>query len=98
MDRKVLVELFRKGMEYPPGRHQLWVRRCFEIRLRSDQVVEIDEYESFSTKKKQDVVSVQSQRVGPKDLKKMFHVGRSILNLKDKQVVEEKGAGWKEFP
>lgn len=98
MDRKVLVELFRKGMQYPPGKHRLWVRRCFEIRLRPDRMVEIDEYESFSTKKRGADVSAQSQRAGPKDSRKMFHVGRSVLNLRDKQVVEENGTGWKEFP
>ena len=92
------MELFRKGMQYPPGKHRLWVRRCFEIRLRPGRVVEIDEYESFSTKTERTGVAAQDQRPDPKDSGKMFHVGRSVLNLKDKQVVEKEGSGWREFP
>ncbi|MCM8794737.1 MAG: hypothetical protein NC819_02900 [Candidatus Omnitrophica bacterium] len=82
MDRKLLIDLFQKGMKYAPGRHRFWISRCFEIHVRSDRVVELDEYEGFDS----DAASL------PK--KKMFHVGRSVLNLKNGRVVEKPGTGW----
>lgn len=81
MDRKKLIDLFRKGMEYPAGKHRFWIARCFEINVRPDRVVELDEYESFSAK-------------GEPDSSKMFHVGRSVLHLKEDKIVEEIGGGW----
>ncbi len=81
MDRKQLVDLFQKGMEYPLGRHSFWIARCFKIHVRPDQVVELDEYESFSAK-------------GKPDSTRMFHVGRSVLHLKGGEVMEERGKGW----
>lgn len=82
MDRKKLIDLFRNGMEYPQGKHQFWVARCFEITVRADRVVELDEYESFS-------------HHGKPGSSEMFHVGRSVLHLKEGKIVEEGGEGWK---
>lgn len=83
MDRKKLVSLLQTGMAYPPGKHCFWIARCFEIHVRPDRVVELDEYESFSA-------------TGTPDASRMFHVGRSVLHLKDGKVVEQAGGGWAE--
>ena len=91
MDRKKLVDLFQKGMQYPPGKHRFWVSRCFEINVRPDSVVELDEYESFSSEAGPDLKSVKGRRQTDKE---MFHVGRSRLDLQGGQVKEESGAGW----
>jgi len=93
MDRKKLVELFQGGMEYPPGRHKLWISRCFEIHVRPDRVVEFDEYEAFAaqTEKGREVPRRRRhERRG-----NMFHVGRSVLRLADGGVIEEGGEGWR---
>ncbi len=92
MDRKKLVDLFRKGMQYPPGKHRFWISRCFEIHVRPDSVVELDEYEGFSSEAGPDLKSLKGRRTTDKE---MFHVGRSSLDLKDGQVKEESGEGWK---
>ena len=85
MDRKKLIQLFQKGvMEYPVGKHQFWIARRFEIHVQKNQV-QLDEYESFST-------------VSEPESREMFHVGRSILHLKDGRVEEELGDGWKGVP
>lgn len=94
MDRKSLIELFRNGMQYPTGKRRFWIARCFEITVRSDSVVEMDEYEGFSS----DPEGISdgdspSLSVGSND---MFHVGRSILHLKEGRVVDEEGRGWKQ--
>ena len=91
MDRRKLVDLFRKGMQYPPGKHRFWVSRCFEINVRPDSIVELDEYEGFSSEAGPDLKSVKRRRQSDKE---MFHVGRSMLNLRDGQVKEEAGEGW----
>ena len=92
MDRKLLIGLLQDGMRYSAGKHRLWISRCFEITVRSDQVVELDEYESFAAEEN---LHPMSERVdGPKGSAKMFHVGKSILHLKDGQVVEKGGSGW----
>ena len=91
MDRMKLVDLFRKGMQYPPGKHRFWVSRCFEINVRPDSVVELNEYEGFSSEAGPDLKSVKQRRQSDKE---MFHVGRSMLNLRDGQVEEEEGTGW----
>ncbi len=83
MDRKKLVDLFRKGMQYPPGKHRFWISRYFEIHVKLDSTVELDEYEGFS--------SEDHKQAG----KKMFHVGRSVLHLKDGTVIEQDGEGWR---
>ena len=83
MDRGKMIELFRNGMHYPPGKHRFWISRCFEIHVRPDAVVELDEFEGFSTD-------------GPfkEEKGKMFHVGRSVLHLKENRLVEQRGEGW----
>ena len=43
MDRKLLIELFQDGMEYPAGKHRFWISRCFEITVRPDKIVHLDE-------------------------------------------------------
>ena len=92
MDRNKLVDLFQKGMQYPPGKHRFWISRCFEITVRPDSAVELDEYEGFSTEEDLGEKSVRARK--PRGGGEMFHVGRSVLNLKDGGVVEEKGIGW----
>ena len=92
MDRKKIVDLFQKGMQYPPGKHRFWVSRCFEINVRPDSVVELDEYEGFSSEASLKLRSEIRKR--RKTDKEMFHVGRSVLNLRDGCVIEESGQGW----
>ena len=87
MDRKKLVELFRKGMPYAPGRYRFWVWRCFEISVLEDSV-ELDEYEGFTAG------NGDCENRSIPDLEDMFHVGRSILNRKDGRSVEQEGLGW----
>ena len=91
MDRKKLVDLFRKGMQYPPGKHRFWISKCFEINVRPDSVVELDEYEGFSSEKGPMFKSFKRRR---RTDKQMFHVGRSKLDLKDGQLIEQAGEGW----
>ena len=93
MDRMKLVDLFRKGMQYPPGKHRFWVSRCFEIHVRPDSVVELDEYEGFSSEAGPELKSSKGRRQTDRE---MFHVGRSMLDLRDGRVKEESGQGWKE--
>jgi hypothetical protein len=87
MDRKKLVELFRRGLQYPSGKHRFWVSRCFEITVHPDKVVDLDEYEGFA--------SETGKPARKRQCSDMFHVGRSVLDLKDGTVVEERGDGWK---
>ena len=92
MDKKQLIELLRDGMKYPPGKHQVWISRCFEIHVRPHQVVELDEYESVDTGP-----AKKMNRADPRKSKarsEMFHVGRSILRLKEGVVTEHPGQGW----
>ncbi len=93
MDRKMVIQLLQDGMYYPIGTHRVWISRCFEITVRPDEMVELDEYEGFTEEK--GVRLRERPLAGIKDADKMFHVGRSILNLKDKKVTEKAGAGWK---
>lgn len=93
MDRKKLVELFQEGMEYPPGKHKLWISRCFEITVRPDQVVEFDEYEGFASQSENGRSAHRRRRQERRG--NMFHVGRSILQLGNGEVVEETGDGWR---
>ncbi len=96
MDRKSLIELFRKGMQYPAGKRRFWIARCFEITVRPDSVVEMDEYEGFSSDH-DGVPEGEAQPAGTGS-RGMFHVGRSVLHLKDGRVVDEEGQGWKQPP
>ena len=95
MDKKMLIGLLMDGMSYATGRHRVWISRCFEINVRPDEVVELDEYEGFST---EDGLSPGRGRRSSDaaDQKEMFHVGRSILHLKKGRVVERPGSGWGE--
>lgn len=93
MDRKKLIELFQKGLQYPSGKHRFLVLRCFEITVHPDQMVELDEYESFVTEEK--LPTGQKERPSRRKGDEMFHVGKSILHLKDGRVVEEVGGGWR---
>jgi len=96
VDKKLLIELLQDGMQVPTGRHRFWVSRCFEISVRPDKkVVELDEYESFSTEK--DPRSrKRGRRSAAAGCKEMFHIGKSVIHLTDGRVVEELGEGWKE--
>ena len=93
MDRKVLIELLKEGMEIPSGKHRLWISRCFEITVRPNRVVELNEYESFSSEKGDGPLQKAPQEPARSD-REMFHVGRSILHLEEGKVVEESGTGW----
>ncbi len=53
-------------------------------------VVELNEYEGFVTEKN----SATATREKAIKLPEMFHVGRSILDLKNGRLVEETGGGW----
>ena len=94
MNRKELIGLFQRGMQYPPGKHRFWISRCFEITVRSDSVVELDEYEGFSSGKKEKRERQSRGASGGTSTKGMFHVGRSVVDLRDGQVTEEPGEGW----
>lgn len=97
MDRKMLIGLLRKGMKYSPGKHRLWISRCFEITVRPNRMVELDEYEGFTAE--ENLVSDGYPRMEDKgDCKGMFHVGKSIIHLENGQVVEKTGSGWGKKP
>ncbi len=92
MDRKLLIDLLQDGMRYSQGKHRFWISRCFEITVHPEEVVELNEYEGFLTEKDSSVKPIrQDKKIEPKQ---MFHVGRSILDLKDGRLVEEIGSGW----
>ena len=92
MNRKNLIELFRKGMNYPLGQHHFLISRFFEITVRPNLMVELDEYEGFVG---HGGSSQDSSKPGQQDrLADMYHVGRSVLDLKSGRVTEEQGKGW----
>ncbi len=91
MDRKRLIDLFQKGMQYPNGKHRFWISKCFEITVRPDAVVEMDEYEGFSSEVGPALKSQKGRRQTDKE---MFHVGKSVLDLRHGRVTEESGQGW----
>jgi len=90
MDRAVLIKLFQDGMRYPPGTRRLWVSRCFEVTVRPDQVVEVDEYEGVAIEGADDTPRTRCAHDG-----EMLHRGRSRLDLKDGRVIEQPRAGSK---
>ena len=92
MNRNLLIELFRDGMRYPTGKHQLKISKVFEITVRPDEVVELDEYEGISTDG--DLRPHKRRPATEGSSREMFHVGRSVIHLKDGKVVEESGEGW----
>jgi hypothetical protein len=92
LSRETLIALLKRGMEYPAGKHRLWVSRCFEITVDLNQKVNVDEYEEFTTE-----LGLCTKQERPNQTKKgrqMYHVGRSVLNLKGGKVIEERGEGW----
>ncbi len=94
MDRTVVVELLRNGtMKYSVGRHQLWVSRCFEITVHTNKLIEVDEFEAYDEK---NGMKFRNGTVPDgKRHDRMYHVGRSILSLKDRQVIDTvPGSGW----
>lgn len=88
MDRQMVVNLItNKVVECPKGKSRFWVTRCFEITVRSREVVEVDEYEACDVR---DAVAVGNGcSADPKSHAGMHHTGRSVIYLKQKRVVEE---------
>ena len=74
MTRQILIELFRRGMRYPPGTHRrLRLTRWFDIIVQPSQHVEITEYEEASVEP-------------PAPARR--RIGHTRLDLKTCQVVE----------
>ena len=94
MDRQVLIDLLQDGMQYPPGKHRLWISRCFEITVHPGRVVELDEYEQFFAEQHAKQGAPSKRSGGKRPDREMFHVGKSIIHLKEGRVVERSGAGW----
>ena len=93
MDRKTIVELLRNGMKYSIGRHQLWVSRCFEITVHPNKVIDVDEFESYDEKNGLKFRNGTVPEAKRRD--RMYHVGRSVISLKDRQVIDTvPGSGW----
>ena len=92
MNRKTLIRLFLEGMRYPQGKHRVMVSKVFEITVRPNEVIELDEYEGISSEEN----CHQERKFRPKEKPEpdMFHVGKSILSLKDGQLIEKPGEGW----
>jgi len=88
MDREMVVNLIRnRVVECPKGKSRLWVVRCFEITVRSVDVVEVDEYEACEVG--DEAPSDNGRNADPKSRAGMHHAGRSVIYLKEKRVVEE---------
>ena len=94
MERKLLIGLIQEGMRFPRGKHRVWFSRCFEITVHPGKVVEVDEYEGLSEENTQTGLRAGNE-AGAKG--RMFHVGRSILQLQRNRICEEAGTGWKDF-
>lgn len=95
MDRQMVVNLIRNEVvECPRGKSRLWVVRCFEITARPDEpVVEVDEYEAYEVYEEDDEAHDACCRPS-----RMFHVGRSVIHVEQKRVIEEPaGKGLVEF-
>ena len=92
MDRNKLIALFKQGMRYPLGTHRLWCCRCFEMTVRPEGVVEVDEYEGVSPSGK--ALDPPRHPALQEALRGMFHVGKSILHLKGGSILERTGQGW----
>lgn len=91
MDRQMMVNLIRnRVVENPKGKTRFWLVRCFEITVRPDRVVEVDEYEAYEVcEGKNGIEACNGPRADFKSLAGMFHVGRSVISLSDGRVVEE---------
>lgn len=100
MDRQMVVNLIRNEVvECPKGKSRLWAFRCFEITARPDEaVVEVDEYEAYEVCEGEEEGRDGNGRCpGPGSPARMYHVGRSVILLEEKRVVEELAAkGWLE--
>lgn len=93
MNREILIGLLCNGMKYPVGRHQIWISRCFEITVRPDRTVEIDEYEAYDERNGVEARSCLCSN--GEDHVGTYHIGRTAISLKDKRVIREaKGKGW----
>lgn len=93
MNRKLLIKLLQDGLHYTQGRHRVWVSKCFEITVRPDRVVELDEYEGYT---EESGIPASRKTAQAQGAPSMYHVGRSVIHLKDGRVVDETGAGWEE--
>ena len=62
---------------------------------KAERLVTLDEYEGYDEEKNLSRRNRQ-HRIEPMD-GKMFHVGQSILHLKDRQIVNKPGAGWQQI-
>jgi hypothetical protein len=93
MNRKLLIQLLQDGLHYTKGKHRVWVSKCFEITVRPDRIVELDEYEGYT---EESGVSASRKRPLAEEAPSMYHVGRSVIHLKDGRVVAETGTGWEE--
>ena len=82
MDRSLLVRLFLSGMKCQRPNRRLWLTRCFEIKQRADQVIEVDEYEGTSLS---DACHVQ--------MDEMTRVGRSTVDLTTGKVTDHPSKG-----
>lgn len=94
MDRQMVVNLIRNEVvECPQGKSKLWVVRCFEITAHPGKpAVTVDEYEVCEVCEDGD-----GERDGCCSPARMYHVGRSVIHLEDKRVVEEPvRRGWVE--
>ncbi len=91
MDRQMVVNLIRNRMvECPKGKSRLWVTRCFEITVHSGEVVEVDEYEACEVcEGGNGIKACNGPHADFRSLAGMFHVGRSVIYLREKRVVEE---------
>lgn len=91
MDRQMMVNLIRnRVVENPRGKTRFWLVRCFEITVRADRVVEVDEYEAYEVcEGKNGIEACNGPRADYRSLAGMFHVGRSVIHLNDGRVVEE---------
>ncbi|MCM8811947.1 MAG: hypothetical protein NC910_02730 [Candidatus Omnitrophica bacterium] len=91
MDRQMMVNLIRNEVvENPKGKTRFWLVRCFEITVRPDRVVELDEYEAYEVcEGKNGIEACSDPCADLRSLAGMFHVGRSVIHLNDGRVIEE---------
>lgn len=83
MTRQILIDLFRRGMRYPPGTYRrLRLTRWFDISVQPSQHVEITEYEEAAVELPGSP-AVARDRPGSRR-----RVGRTRLDLKTCRVVE----------
>ncbi len=49
MDKDLLIQLLQNGLEYPVGKFNLWSTKRFDITVRPDQIIELEEYQTHTT-------------------------------------------------